>query len=1226
MGGRGRARRENGAISGGRARDKGPRLRRGYRGFCPLDYQQGELVGGGGFVERRPWDSMEPSFFYEEFVKQRRPVVISTGRTAPGALEALFGLRSEAAKWASPGSEGTAAMRSGPAGQCQVEVERRARKTQFFGQQDAGAREVTTLSQFCDEIDEGNELAYLTTQALPEDARGCPKALAPPHVLNLLQEAENLRPKLVSRLVPVQYNLWFGRSREGSSSGLHHDFHDNIYVLLRGCKEFRLFSPRCLDILSPVGVVQGDAKLHPNGLISYVSGIRSDGAPVSVARAWGAGGSERNGVPNSDDEEAELDQLLTEAMETDVDGKGRETDKSPLPDSFCQVSTCEGARMPVPTSLQGRHITATLKVGDLLYLPASWFHEVISYGGDAGGHLALNLWMAPPRVNDYKRSLQEARDKDTEGVRKMVRDAKQEAAKLRNSFAADRPLYAEMMWTVAMGQATSSAVMQAVSAVTGTPVGTDPLATMGKNMFDDKVMAEKLPAAVIKRFQECLISGAPTTEEDQKIIADTMFEWARERGAVDFAHWFFPLRGQGGAVGGMLGAYKQDTLLDLEFSSKFVTKPMKACLPAERLFQGETDGSSFPNGGLRVTHSAAAFTTWDRSSLPFVLNKTLYIPCAFITHFGKCIDEKTPLLRSMDAVKAQGLRMLKAVGLGKDAQTMHSYLGWEQEFFVLDAALYKARPDLVNTGRTLFGKLPTRHQQGDLNYFQAIPTSVQTLLDNVQAAMLEIGCPMAVKHNEVAPGQHEMSPVFRVANVSCDSNVFFMETMNREAAKLGLQVLFHEKPFAGINGSGKHANWSVGTDTGLNFFYPGKTEEGKKLYVSGIACLAYGLSQYNELVRCSVATAGNDHRLGAQEAPPAIISLYPGQGFEQFVDAIIGGADLLGYKAEKKHQQTGCSQAMHIEANVEDRNRTAPFPFCGNRFEFRAVGSSQNCCLPVMVCNAIMAAGMASLAGLIEGGMSHRDAVAKMFKENKHVIFTGNGYSAEWREEAAKRGLPNLNTTPKAVVTWSSAKNKKLFEDLKIYTKEETEARQEVMLENYITCLTIEAQTMINMVETGFIPACAKDLKKCDNMSSKIAQPRKVAYEAIVDELEKLKASLDAMPHGDLEKEATYLCDSVKVKMAALREAVDKAETMMESSLYPYPTRQELAAEQSRLEAVQRIQCQVRGWQGRKTAKAKRSRDKQKASLATERREKLLQPPPLGVRRTYRAPNIGAAA
>jgi len=711
-----------------------------------------------------------------------------------------------------------------------------------------------------------------------------------------------------------------------------------------------------------------------------------------------------------------------------------------------------------------------------------------------------------------------------------------------------------------MGQNTSTAVLQAVSTMTGGTLPTkDPLDAAGSCVFDDKVMAEKLPAAVLKRFQDCLISGAPTTEEDQKIIADTLYEWARERGAIDFAHWFFPLRGGGGAVGGMLGAFKQDTLLDLDFASKYVTKPMKACLPAERLFQGETDGSSFPNGGLRVTHSAAAFTTWDRTSAPFVLNKTLYIPCAFVTHFGKCIDEKTPLLRSMDAVKVQGLRLLKAVGLGKDVKTMHSYLGWEQEFFVIDAAHYKARPDLVNTGRTLFGKLPTRHQQGDLNYFQPIPTSVATLLDRVQALMLEVGCPMAVKHNEVAPGQHEMSPVFRAANVSCDTNVLFMEVMNREAEKLGLQVLFHEKPFAGINGSGKHANWSVGTDTGLNFFYPGKNEEGQKLFVTGIACLAYGLAQYNELVRCTVATAGNDHRLGAQEAPPAIISLYPGQGFEQYVDSVIAGGDLLAYKAEKKKQPTGCSQAMFIEANVEDRNRTAPFPFCGNRFEFRAVGSSQNCCLPVMVCNAIMAAGMGKLAEMIEGGMTHRDAIAQMFKENKHVIFTGNGYSEEWKEEAAKRGLPNLNTTPKAVATWNSDKNSKLFETLKIYTPEETTARQEVMYENYIGCLSTEAETMVDMTETGILPACAKDLQQVNGSgNSKFVTTRKVAYEAIVDELEKLKTCLASKPHGDLEKEADYFCDTVKPLMVSLRKAVDNAESVMEASLYPYPTYEQM--------------------------------------------------------------------
>ncbi|CAK9028282.1 Type-3 glutamine synthetase (Type-3 glutamate--ammonia ligase) (Type-3 GS) [Durusdinium trenchii] len=681
----------------------------------------------------------------------------------------------------------------------------------------------------------------------------------------------------------------------------------------------------------------------------------------------------------------------------------------------------------------------------------------------------------------------------------------------------------------------------------------DALTTAGIAMFDDVLMAKKLPSAVLQRFSECLISGEPTPEEDQKVIADTIFEWARGLGAIDFAHWFFPLRGGGGAVGGMLGAFKKDTLIDLEFGSKFVTKPMKACLPHERLFQGETDGSSFPNGGLRVTHSAAAFTTWDRASPPFVTDKCLYIPCAFITHFGKCIDEKTPLLRSMDAVTLSGLRLLKAIGIGTDAKAMCSYLGWEQEFFVIPADLYKAHPDLVNCGRTLFGKLPTRHQQGDLNYFQPIPGKVQELLDIAQAEMLKVGCPMAVKHNEVAPGQHEMSPVFRTANVSCDSNVLFMEVMNREAQKLGLQVLFHEKPFAGINGSGKHANWSVGTDTGLNFFYPGKNEAGAKLYVTGIACLAFGLAQYNEMVRCTVASAGNDHRLGAQEAPPAIISLYPGQGFEQFMESIISGGDLLGYKAEKKKQSTGCSAAMHIEANVEDRNRTAPFPFCGNRFEFRAVGSSQNCCFPVMVCNAIMSAGMAHLAGLIEGGMSHRDAVAQVFKENKHVIFTGNGYSAEWPVEASKRGLPNLNTTPKAIATWNSEKNKKLLESLKIYTAEETEARQEVMYENYISSMSCEVETMVQMTETGILPACAKDLEKYKGFE-KLAGNRKAVYEGIVEQLEKLKASFAKKPHTSLPDEATYLCDTVKPQMVALRSAVDKAESLLESGLYPYPT------------------------------------------------------------------------
>jgi glutamine synthetase len=411
---------------------------------------------------------------------------------------------------------------------------------------------------------------------------------------------------------------------------------------------------------------------------------------------------------------------------------------------------------------------------------------------------------------------------------------------------------------------------------------------------------------------------------------------------------------------------------------------------------------------------------------------------------------------------------------------------------------------------------------------------------------------MAVRHNEVAPGQHEMSPVFGVANFSADNNVYFMEALNQRATKYGLAVLFHEKPFAGINGSGKHANWSIGTDTGINFFYPGKTEEARTIYTAALACLAHGIYQNNEMLRCAVAQAGNDHRLGAQEAPPAIISLYPGTGFEAHVDNIIAGGSLSEFKAEKKKQSTGCKASMDVEANVEDRNRTAPFPFCGNRYEFRAVGSSQNCSFPVMVCNTIMASGMSYLADQIESGKSPRDAVAKMYEVNRKVIFTGNGYSPEWPAEAEKRGLPNLNTTPKAVKTWNSDKNIKVFKDMGVFTPEETEARSEIMYEAYITTLSIEAQTMIDMVESGILPACAQDLAIYKD-STGLAGDREKVYGCIKMEKDELKNTLANMPH-DMAKEAEYLCDIVKPQMARLRGVVDTAEGLMNKGLYPYPT------------------------------------------------------------------------
>jgi len=372
------------------------------------------------------------------------------------------------------------------------------------------------------------------------------------------------------------------------------------------------------------------------------------------------------------------------------------------------------------------------------------------------------------------------------------------------------------------------------------------------------------------------------------------------------------------------------------------------------------------------------------------------------------------------------------------------------------------------------------------------------------------------------------------------------------SVKHGLMVLFHEKPFAGINGSGKHCNWSVGTDTGINFFYPGKSPEARTIYTAALACLAHGIMQHNDMLRCSVAHAGNDHRLGAQEAPPAIISLYPGTGFEAHVDAVIAGGSLSEFKAEKKKQTTGCKASMDVEANVEDRNRTAPFPFCGNRYEFRAPGSSQNCSFPVMICNTIMAAGMAELSKKIEGGMAARDAVAAMYKENRNVIFTGNGYSAEWPVEAEKRGLSNLNTTPKAIKTWSQEKNVKTFEALGVFSPEETEARAEVMYEAYNTTITVEANTMVEMVRTGILPACAKDLATYKDAPA-LAGGRAKLYESISTETDKLVALMKAVPH-DCVKEAEYLCETVKPQMAAIRIAVDEAEGLLEGGLYPYPT------------------------------------------------------------------------
>eukprot|EP00442_Polarella_glacialis_P018088 CAMPEP_0115067542 /NCGR_PEP_ID=MMETSP0227-20121206/11455_1 /TAXON_ID=89957 /ORGANISM="Polarella glacialis, Strain CCMP 1383" /LENGTH=775 /DNA_ID=CAMNT_0002453635 /DNA_START=70 /DNA_END=2397 /DNA_ORIENTATION=- len=692
------------------------------------------------------------------------------------------------------------------------------------------------------------------------------------------------------------------------------------------------------------------------------------------------------------------------------------------------------------------------------------------------------------------------------------------------------------------------------------PPQPDALSNHTTKVFNEATMAKYCGPQVVATFRKSLLVGAELDEPAKQAIAKGMFTWARENGATSFAHWFFPNRMGGGAVGGSLGALKNDTFLDLVWSSDATIKPFEVTFPTERLFCGETDGSSFPNGGLRQTHTAAAFTMWDRSSPVMIYDGVMRIPCCFVTHYGKCIDLKTPLLRSADAVAREGMRLLSLMRLpgqqAARAQTIHSYVGWEQEFFVVPAEAFKNRPDLLNCGRTLFGALPSRNQQMDLNYFGPIPNKVDQLLKIVEAKMLEVGVPMAARHNEVAPGQHEMCPIFCAASASCDNNVLFMEICTNEAQKLGLVVLFHEKPFAGINGSGKHNNWSVGTDTGINFFYPGKTDDQRLCFVTGVAALAWGLKEYNELVRISVAHAGNDHRLGAQEAPPAIISLYPGTGFEAHVNHIIRGGDLLDYVAEKKKAGPGCAAAEQIDTNVEDRNRTASFPFCGNRFEFRAVGSSQNCAFPTTVCNTIWAAGAAHISEYLEQGVSLRDAVARTFYECQSVIFTGNGYSSEWPIEAKKRGLPNLNTTPLAIAAFSGGKCKEALTSMGIFAEDECDAFAESMYENYNTQLCIEVNTMLSMVATGFTPAFAKDLSTYKD-APELAGERKTLYPEVLVQAAKLKQLMSQMP-GNMAAEAEYLCNVVKPQMAEVRKLVDQAESLMEASVYPYPKYEEL--------------------------------------------------------------------
>ena len=582
-------------------------------------------------------------------------------------------------------------------------------------------------------------------------------------------------------------------------------------------------------------------------------------------------------------------------------------------------------------------------------------------------------------------------------------------------------------------------------------------------------------------------------------------------------------------------------------------KDMKITTPD--LFFNETDGSSFPNGDMRQTHRAAAFMNWDRVSPPFVRDGCLYLPASFVTHNGDALDEKTPLLRSEKAINKSGLRLQKLLG-DEETTKVVSNVGWEQEFFAVDRDMYLQRPDLVASGRMLIGAQPPRGQQTDFNYFNRMQPRVRAYMDELTEELLTLGMPVSVFHNEVAPSQYEFSPIFKLTNVATDENTLAMEVMEDIAVRHNLAILFHEKPFGGVNGSGKHNNWGLNTDSGRNLFVPGKTEQDQASFIALVACLARALHIHGDVVRVGVATAGNDHRLGAQEAPPAIISLYTGDTMAAQLQKVVDGGELHGYGEQNISVDFGTNNVSPLNVNLEDRNRTAPFPFCGNRFEFRAVGSTQNCGYPLAIVNAAMAESMEVLADAIEGGKSPRDAVADMLQEHWQIIFNGDGYSEEWPIEAASRGLPNLKNTVDAVETLTSSKNQQLFESQKIFTPTELHARQEIQFEKYTNDLTIEANCMIDMLETGVLPACAKDLQTYHNTN--LGVKRAAVYgelEAATDALTELYNNL---PDENANGQARYCVDVLKPQMEVVRELSDTAERLVAADLWPFPKYSEI--------------------------------------------------------------------
>ena len=680
----------------------------------------------------------------------------------------------------------------------------------------------------------------------------------------------------------------------------------------------------------------------------------------------------------------------------------------------------------------------------------------------------------------------------------------------------------------------------------------------GSLVFNEGTMKERLSSASYSAWKKCVTEGTPLDLSTANEIAEAMKQWAVEKGATHFTHWFQPMTG--------VTAEKHDSFIAPAGGGKILME-----FSGKELVRGEPDASSFPSGGLRATFEARGYTAWDPTSFAFIKEGSLCIPTVFCSYSGEALDKKTPLLRSMDEVSRQAVRILRLFG-DTETKRVTAQVGPEQEYFLIDKALYEKREDLRMCGRTLFGAKPPRGQELEDHYFGAIRPRVAAYMKDLDETLWALGVLSKTKHNEVAPAQHEMAPVFSDANSACDQNQLAMEMMKKVADRHGLVCLLHEKPFAGVNGSGKHDNWSLSTDTGKNLFKPGSTPRQNAQFLLFLAAFIKGVDDYQEFLRATVAFPGNDHRLGAQEAPPAVLSIFLGDELSAVVDSIINDTDFQS--TGKRTLKIGVDSLPAIPQDNTDRNRTSPMAFTGNKFEFRMLGASQSISGPNIALNTIMAEELKQFADELEASRDFQADLPKLirrvFTEHQRIIFNGNGYDEAWLKEAGKRGLSNLTSTADALPMYTAPKNVDLFVKHGIYTKEEIEARAEIHIENYSTVICIEARTMTDMIRRQILPAVSvfagdlcsragtkKDLGACCQYEVSTACQIGSLTDALMAASDKLEMDLSAIP-ADAAEAMRYSHDVLIPDMDTARRAADQLETLTSSDRWPFPTYSDL--------------------------------------------------------------------